>query len=243
MLLMPSALACITLRIFGHRVGKGCRFGFSLIFADRILMQQRAVIGHFNFININRLVMRDGSSFGRMNIVNGPVSVVLGQRAAIGNTNKILRAGPLRVVTTGCAILKLGELTKITSNHHVDCTKSVRIGKFSIIAGVGSQIWTHGYIHDTQGPGRFRIDGKVDIGNNVSIGAGCVISMGVKIVAGVIVGAGVSVARNLLEPGLYVSAPVRQLPRPDAPDRRADLDRVTDSRLCELVYVKIRENR
>lgn len=241
MLLMPSFLACITLRMFGHHVGKGCRFGFSLIFADSILMKENITIGNFNFINIDRLLIHSNSRIGRMNVVNGPVSLILKEWAAIGNANKILRAGPLGVVTIGRAVLRLGELTKVTSNHYIDCTKSIRIGDFSIIAGVGSQIWTHGYIHDTEGPGRYRIDGKVEIGNNVYIGAGCIVSMGVRIASGAIVGAGVTVARNFDEPGLYVSAAVRQLPRPVSPDQRADLVQVSDARLCERVYIKIKK--
>lgn len=88
------------------------------------------------------------------------------------------------------------------------------------------------------GPGRYRIDGKVEIGNNVYIGSRCIISMGIRISSGTIVGAGVTVARNLDEPGLYVSAAIRQLPHPASPDQRADLIRVADDRVCERIYVK-----
>ena len=45
-------------------------------------------------------------------------------------------------------------------------------------------------------------------------------------------------ARNLDEPGLYVSAAIRQLPHPASPDQRADLIRVADDRVCERIYVK-----
>ena len=48
----------------------------------------------------------------------------------------------------------------------------------------------------------------------------------------------VTVARNLDEPGLYVSAAIRQLPHPASPDQRADLIRVADDRVCERIYVK-----
>ena len=202
-----------------------------------IAMERNSAIGHLNIIRITQLVMGEKSYIGRMNIINGPLSVVLESRAAIGNGNKIVR-GRIGVVTYGLSELRLGELTKITSNHYIDCTQSILIGDFSILAGIGSQIWTHGYIHEAHGAGRYRVDGKIEIGHNVYIGSGSIISMGVRIASGVVVGAGVTVARNLDEPGLYVSAAIRQLPRPVDPEQRADLVRVTEPSLCERVYVK-----
>ena len=236
-LLLPSILAIGVLRLLGHRVGAGCRFGFSLVMVDYIEMECNSTIGHLNFIRINRLAMGEKSYIGRMNIINGPLSVVLAIKAAIGNGNKIVR-GRTGVVTYGLSELRLGELTKITSNHYIDCTQSIQLGNFSVLAGIGSQIWTHGYIHEAHGAGRYRVDGKIEIGHNVYIGSGSIISMGVRIASGVIVGAGVTVARNLDEPGLYVSAAIRQLPRPVDPEQRADLVRVTEPSLCERVYVK-----
>ncbi|MEO8313290.1 MAG: hypothetical protein ABI645_00715 [Pseudomonadota bacterium] len=208
-----------------------------MVIVDRLWMQDRAVIGHFNLVNIDRILMRSDSRIGRMNILNGPFDLVLRTQAAIGNTNKIVR-GPLGLVTVGRSVLRLGVLTKITSNHHIDCTKSVRFGDFSILAGVGSQLWTHGYIHDADGPGRYRVDGAIRVGDNVYIGAGCIINMGVNIVTAAIVGAGTTVARNLDQPGLWVSAAMRHLPRPAAPLQRTELVMVNDPRLCEPVYLK-----
>ncbi|MBN1377688.1 MAG: hypothetical protein JXA04_00475 [Gammaproteobacteria bacterium] len=200
-------------------------------------MESNVVIGHLNIIRINQLKMGEKSYIGRMNIMNGPFSVELDKRASIGNRNTILR-GSLGIVTYGFSELRLGELAKITSSHRIDCTQSVTIAAFSTMAGIGSQIWTHGYIHETHGACRYRVDGKVEIGHNVYIGSGCIISMGVNIASGVIVGAGVTVARNLDVPGLYVSAAIRQLPRPKAPEQRVDLTRVNEPGLTDLVYIK-----
>lgn len=233
-LCLPSLLVGPVLRLMGHRIGRGCRFGFSLILTDGLLLKNRVKIGHFNFLGVRSLLMRDDAYIGRTNIVYGPLDVIMGRRSCIGNSNKVTR-GVQDLVTVGQAALKLGGLSSITAGHRVDCTTGVRLGNFTTVAGVGSQIWTHGYIHDTQGPGRYRIDGKVDIGNNVYVGSGCIISMGVRIASGAIVGAGVTVARNLDEPGLYVSAAIRQLPRPAQPDQRDDLVLVTDAHLCARI--------
>lgn len=239
-LLLPSAWSRVVLRLLGHRIGAGARIGFSLVVVDRLYMDKDAVIGHANLIRIKKLLMRREARIGRLNVLYGPFSVCLHLRAKIGNANKVTRA-PQGPVTVGPALLRLGEVAAITAQHRIDCGASVAIGDFSTLAGIGTQVWTHGYIHEMQGIGRYRIDGGVSIGNNVYIGTGSIISMGVHIGPGVIVGAGTTVARDLQEPGLYVSAALRQLPRPEQPELRADLVRVVDGELTEIVYRKLRK--
>lgn len=235
--LLPSAWAIWVLRACGHRVGKGCRIGFSLLWIDHLLLQGSNRIGHGNLIICRRLCMGHNGYVGRMNLVSGPISILLRNTGSIGNANKIVR-GPLNHVTSGPAVLLIGRLGKITANHRVDCTRSVRIGDYSTLAGVGIQVWTHGYVHDVSGPGRYRIDGAVNIGHNVYVGASCIISMGVSICPGVMVGAGTTVSRSIDEQGLYVSSAVRRLPRPAAPETRADLRLDDNPTLCEPVFVK-----
>lgn len=236
--LLPSSLARVALCILGHKVGPSVRIGFSLLFVDQLVLQNGARIGHFNFILLRRLVMRHGAYFGRANLVHGPISIALATRAAIGNKNKIVR-GPIGLVTSGPALLRLGELSKITADHRIDCTASLWVGDFSTIAGTGTQIWTHGYVHDMQGPGRYRVDGCVVIGSNVYVGSSCILTTGVHIADGIIVGAGTTVARSLTEPGMYVSAGLRRLHRPTDPNLRSDLEVIDDPRLCERVYLKL----
>ena len=235
--LLPGSMARVALCVLGHEVGPGARIGFSLLLVDRLVLQEGARIGHFNFLRLRRLVMRQGSYFGRANFVHGPLSIAMATRAAIGNRNKIVRA-PIGLVTRGPALLRLGELSKITADHRVDCTSSLWVGDFSTIAGTGTQIWTHGYVHDEQGPGRYRVDGRVVIGSNVYVGSSCILTTGVHIADGIIVGAGTTVARSLTEPGMYVSVGLRRLERPVDPDTRPDLQHVDDPQLCERVYVK-----
>lgn len=236
-LLLPSCIARWVLNLCGHKIDSNVRIGLSFVCADRLHLQAGARIGHFNFVLVRRLVMRCGSCIGRSNLIHGPISVNLREKAAIGNRNKILR-GRLGSVVSGPALFVLGALSKITSDHRVDCTATVSFGDYSILAGTSSELWTHGYVHDQSGPGRYRIDGPVRIGHNVYIGSASVITAGVTIADGVIVGAGTTVARSLLEPGLYVSAGLRKLDRPPSPDDRPDLSLVKDEQLCERVYIK-----
>jgi acetyltransferase-like isoleucine patch superfamily enzyme len=236
--LLPSPIAIWVLRALGHRVGAGCRIGFSILWVDMLLLQGGNRIGHGNLLACRRLCIGRDGYIGRLNLVSGPISILLRSTGSIGNANKIVR-GPIDHVTSGPAMLRIGRLGKITANHRVDCTRSVVIGDYSTLAGIGIQVWTHGYVHDTSGPGRYRIDGAVRIDDNVYIGASCIVSMGVHIGRGVMVGAGTTVSRSIQEEGLYVSAPVRFLPRPPAPETRADLRLDPNPALCEQVFVKI----
>lgn len=235
-MLLPTALKPMLLNLMGHHIHRRARIGLSIILADRMYMDHGARIGPLNLIRVRRLVMRSQSVIGRMNIINGPLSIQLRHSGAIGNSNTIARA---RLgVTSGPSRLKIGKIGKITANHKVDCTKSICLGDYTTIAGSGSQLWTHGYIHDQSGPGRYRIDGPIVIGDNVYIGSACIVSMGISIANGAIVGGGTSVSKSLTEAGLYVSSAIRQLPRPlDAKDRE-DLIAVKDPALCEPVFMK-----
>jgi len=237
--LMPQPIAGVALRALGHRVDSGVKIGFSLLLIEHMALQHGARIGQFNVLRLRRLVMRTGAYFGRMNLVHGPLSISMAERSAIGNNNKVVRAA-INTITIGPALLRLGELTKITAGHRIDCTSSVYIGNFSTIAGIATEIWTHGYVHAEHGPGRYRVDGNVSIGCNVYVGSSSCITAGVQIADGIIVGARTTVATNLLEPGMYVSAGIRRLARPADPDARVDLERINDARLCETVYRKRR---
>lgn len=236
-LLLPSGMCIPLLRFLGHRIGSGAHIGCSFIMSDQLVLQGNASIGHFNFISTRRVVLRREAYIGRGNIIYGPLSVSLAERAAIGNSNKIVR-GKLGPVTVGPSRLRLGELSKITASHRIDCTASIIVGAFSTFAGTSSELWTHGYVHQLSGPGRYRIDGRITIGDNVYIGSSSIITAGVRICDGVIVGAGTTVAKNLLEPGLYVSAGIRKLERPNSPDVRPDLTPIDNQTLCERVYIK-----
>lgn len=193
-------------------------------------------IGHFSVVNVRRVVLRRNAYVGRMNYCSGPFSLLLRERAALGNRNVATRA---RLgVSYGPALLALGELSKITAGHKIDCTNSVLFGPFCTLAGTGSQIWTHGYVHTDSPPERYRVDGKVQLGSNVNIGSRSIITGGVSIFDGIMVGAGTTVSKSLSEPGLYVSAAVRRMPCAIAPSKRREMERVIDPDLMETVYRK-----
>jgi acetyltransferase-like isoleucine patch superfamily enzyme len=105
------------------------------------------------------------------------------------------------------------------------------------MAGISSQVWTHGYNHAPEGPARFRIDGSVNVGSNVYIGSSCVINAGVKINDSITVGSHACVSKSLQDPGLYVSQPLR-LVKYDYQQAKNRYPSVKANRLVEYVVVK-----
>lgn len=234
-LIMPKVVKPCVLRLLGHYVKNSAIIGFSLIRSDKLILDDNTRIGNFNYIDCRRLVMRNQSYIGNFNRIKGPLTVWLKQQAAIGNRNSIYRAP--KTVSFGLAHLKLGILTKITSSHTLDCIQSISFGNYSILAGCRSQLWTHGYYHYPIGPDRFRVDGKINIGNNVYIGSGAIISMGVNIGDAVIIGSNSSVAKNITKAGLYVSQPLRYV-ETNINETMKKLNRIDSSELIEKVYLK-----
>lgn len=235
----PARVLSYLMRPLGHSISRHAKVGFSLLFVDRLVLEGSSRIGHFNVIAIRRVVLRQNARIEGLNVIRGPLSLVLHREASIGNRNVVARAR--KGVTYGPAVLRLGERSKITAGHKIDCAASVRFGAFSILAGAGSQLWTHGYVHDEAGPGRYRVDGEIRVGDNVYIGSRAIVTGGVTISNTIQVGAGVTVARSLSEPGMYVSAPVRRLQRPDAPSTRNDMIKVEFPGQLEAIFRKRNE--
>jgi acetyltransferase-like isoleucine patch superfamily enzyme len=231
----PNFLKVRLLDLLGHHVSTKSKIGLCFIRAESIYLAAGACIGHFNLIDCRRLVLLEGAYIESLNLIRGPISVWMASRAGIGKRNNIKRSA--KPVTYGPAVLRLGVLTKITLGHLLDCTRSIRFGNFTTVAGVGSQFWTHGYFHASLGPDRFRVDGDIVVGNNVSIGSACVFSAGVQVADAIQVGSHSSVAKSLDKPGIYVSQSLRYIPA-NLAEIEARLERVDPALVCERVYRK-----
>ncbi len=234
--LFPVKLSFWLLNLLGHEVHHSARIGFSFLVVPKLTLKEKTRIGHFNFIKVNSLFIDKEGYIEKYNKITGPIDVTLAVTAAIGNSNKIYRA-PLGI-TYGKSILYLGILSKITGNHRLDCTRSITMGDYSILAGHNSQLWTHGYTHDKEGPGRYRVDGEIEIGSNVYIGSMCVINAGLKIADKIVVGSNSCVSKSLLEQGTYVSQALRFIPYDASLDPREKYHKINGYSLCEDVYEK-----
>lgn len=233
--ILPTVILRKIVVLWGWSMAPGSRIGFSFVWAKVLCMRQGCRIGHFNFVRIESLDMQPTAYIGHLNYINGPLSLTMDENAGVGNQNRIFR-GAL-VIRRKISQVKLGRYAKITARHSVECLADIVIGNYSTIAGSNTQIWTHGYYHYPVGLDRFRIDGGVNIGNNVYVGASCVISMGVTICDAVSIGSHSSVAKSIVEPGLYVSQPLRHIAMtPESVMSR--LDALPDGMSIERAYEK-----
>lgn len=207
----PCGFKNFLIRLLGHEVKKEAFVGNSIVISKKIYFGERVNLGFLNVIKVDSFHMSDESYIQHMNFIVGPMIIYLAEKAKIGNRNEIRRAK--KSVSWGKSILKLGFNTKITSQHSIDCCRPIIIGSNSIIAGKGSQLWTHGYVHEDVGPGRIRVDGSIHIGSNVYIGSGTIINCGLKIFDSITVGSHSSISKNLELPGMYVSQSLRYLER------------------------------
>jgi acetyltransferase-like isoleucine patch superfamily enzyme len=233
--LLPYKLPNLLLRLFGYKISMKSKIGFSLIFCESFILNDNCKIGHFNFIKCNSLELKSKSYIGHFNILKGPFLVIMEIKGAIGNFNKVVRA---KIgVTYGNSILKIGVLSKITSKHYIDLTRSIIIGNYSTLAGINSQIWTHGYIHESTGAGRIRVDGEIIIGNNVYIGSACIFNPGLIIGDAISLGSGSVVSKNLVKKGLYVNQSLRHINH-DIENVKAKLEKLGNNKSEDNVYIK-----
>ena len=207
LLFPPCKIKNLLLQSLGWVIEDQVRIGFSYIQSKNVNLGLKSSIGHGNFIKIDCLYLEEGAYIQKFNQITGPLLIVLKKQAAIGNLNKIIRA--YHSVSWGHSMFKLGELSKITSKHTIDCMRPVVFGNFSTLAGYSSQVWAHGFVHAPKGSDRYRVDGSVHIGDNVYIGSASILNPGIKIGNGVTIGSNSSVSSSLLKPGLYVNQSLR----------------------------------
>ena len=244
---MKKAFVCILLLIFpmfyirwllnilGCQIGKNVKIGFNFIYVDALFLDDYVHIKSFNFIKVETLTMKKKSYINYFNIIKGPIDILMNEQAAIGKSNQISRGK--KGVVYGKSVLTLGILTKLTANHFLDLTRSIYFGDYSTLAGVRSQMWTHGYVHADKGPERFRVDGEINIGSNVYLGSNAFVNPGIDIADKIHIGGNSSVSKNLLESGMYVSQGLRQIEL-DYDKIKNKLNKVEDDYLIEDVYEK-----
>lgn len=235
-LLLPASVKPVVLRALGHRVHPKARIGASLVWRTRLHLGESARIGSLNLIACRSLVMRGNTILGWGNILRGPFKLRSAFRARIGNRN-IFTCPPRMAPGRPCSMLWLEEDARITGQHAIDLTRSVRIGKHTHLAGRMSQVWTHGYVHARTGYDRARVDGPVFLGDNVYIGSFSCISPGARVESGIAVGSHSSVAGHLSKPGVYVSQGLRFIDA-DPFEARLSLERDAEDRIDPDVRLK-----
>ncbi len=113
----------------GYKIAKTARIGFSLIFGERLVMEEKSSIGHFNVIkSLDLLHLGEHAKIGAFNWVSG-----------VDSTNpKHFTDEHERHPE-----LIIARHASITGRHFIDCCNRITIGEFSTVAGAGTQIMTH----------------------------------------------------------------------------------------------------
>jgi acetyltransferase-like isoleucine patch superfamily enzyme len=203
------------LRLIGHRVSSRARIAPSLVLADRLCLDANARIGPLNFISVRRLVMREDARIGYCNVIKarraGRFSLLMRSRSFLGSRNAVLMGhlphghAPVQ--------MRLGTSSVVTAGHYINVEESILIGADTVVAGIGTQLWTHGFVHLQDRRVRAEVRGKIIIGENVYIGSSSCIAPGIRVADDVAIGAHSSVAKSLLTPGVYVSQGLRHIPQ------------------------------
>ena len=233
--LLPSKLAHLFLKMMGHQISWKSKIGISIIYVDSLKLEANSRIGHFNFIKINNVYLSENAMIKMLNFFKGPFDLKLFEDAIIGKQNRFQRGKSS--VSYGVSELILGRGTGITSGNYLDLTQSILFGEHSQVAGIGTQFWTHGYMHANEGIERIRVDGEIVVGDNVYIGTRCVFNPGVKVVNAVNIGGNSVISKDLTEPGMYVNQSLRYI-KTDIEKTKLKLTRVTGENLIEEVYTK-----
>lgn len=182
------------------------RIGFSLVFTDELVVEKKASIGHLNLILANRVIMKEGARIKFFCIFKGVMNVILKEYSTIGKQNKLSNPLYNDKITT----FELGRKSTVSCGSFIDLSRDVIIGDNSCLAGIGTQVFTHSFMHQ-EGEPNTKVMAPIFIGRNVYIGTRCIITSNVRIADNVVVGAGVTVSRSIMESGTYVNGPLIKL--------------------------------
>jgi len=223
--LLPSFLmrACYRL-MFGYRVGKRVRLGFSIIDARECVIEDDVTIGHFNLvIGVKKLSLGDHVRVGHLNIIRGGDEVRIGRYSDIIRLNEINSIPDPDVVNPVDSTIVIGPGTIITTGHKIDFTDRVEIGRRAIIGGRNSSLWTHNRQRTLPiSIGDFAYVGsEIRMAPGAAIPAHCIVGIG-SVIVGRIDAAGWLIGGVPAKPIKELSAEDRFLverkTRPDLPD-------------------------
>jgi acetyltransferase-like isoleucine patch superfamily enzyme len=131
--------------LFGYRIGRGVRIGFSPFLGVRqCKIGDHTRIGPFNlFTQVQDFEIGEHVRIGTLNLFRG------GDRIAIGSYATILRLNVFNAIVEADAInplepiLDLGPGVFVATGHWLDFSDGIRVGGNSIIGGRNSSFWTH----------------------------------------------------------------------------------------------------
>ena len=210
--LLPSFLMRPCYRLmFGYQIGKRVRLGFSIIDAEKCVIEDDVSFGHFNLVlGVRKFTVGDHVRVGHLNVIRGGDEVRIGRYSDIIRFNEINSIPDPEVVNPVDPTLIIGPGTIITTGHKIDFTDRVEIGRRAIIGGRNSSLWTHN---------RQRTQ-PVTIGDFAYVGSEIRMAPGSSIPARCIVGIGSVIVGKIDSDGwLIAGVPARPVKELSAADR------------------------
>lgn len=182
-------------KCYGYEIHPTARIGLSWVFPKKLVMLPNSKIDHFTVaVNLDLVQLGSNASIGRNNWITGFPTNTGSQHFKHQSNRK--------------AELIIEESSAITKKHHLDCTNSIHIGKFSTIAGYDSQFLTHSInvvenIQDSI---------PIVIGDYVFVGTNCVILGGAKLPSHSVLGAKSLLNKSFdMEWKLYGGIPAKEI--------------------------------
>jgi acetyltransferase-like isoleucine patch superfamily enzyme len=130
--------------LFGYRIGRRVRLGFSLIDAAECEIADDVCVGHLNaIIGVGKFSVGEHANIGHLNVIRGGDEVSVGRYAEILRMNEINSIPDPIVVNPTDPRFQLGDGAIVTAGHKIDFTDRVSIGRRSILGGRNSSLWTH----------------------------------------------------------------------------------------------------
>lgn len=200
-MIIPSSYIRIFLykKCFKYNIDKGCKIGFTYIDAKFLKMEQGSNIGNFNYFRkCTNVILKSNSTIRKYNFFNNCKVLSLGKGSVISHSNKFQHNENVSLGVGG--EITLGNMTNIVSNHYFDLTDNIDIGDDCIIAGKGSEFWTHGFDID-----RNRIQGNIVLLNNIYVGAGTKFNYGLIVKSNNIIGMGSIVTKSIINEGYLIA--------------------------------------
>jgi acetyltransferase-like isoleucine patch superfamily enzyme len=143
--LLPNFLKrTVYRRIFGFRIGSGVRIGLACLDCVKLTIGDNSTIAH------GAVFLRCGDVAIGSNVRIGPANLFRGgDHLELGDYSQVLRLNVINAIPDNDASNQpdssfyLGYGSIITSEHRIDFTDRVRIGRRSILGGRNSSLWTH----------------------------------------------------------------------------------------------------
>lgn len=176
-------------RLYGYKIHKTARIGYSYIYPENLIMHEFSVISSLCVaVHLDELSCGAHSFIGRQTWITGHPA----------------NGSHFKYKADRRSVMLLGSHASIAKNHLFDCTDQISIGDYSTIAGYSSQFLTHG----------INIENNRQECSPISIGSFCLIGSSVIFLGGAVlpgnclVGAGSLVKGDLgISYALYAGCP------------------------------------